>query len=576
MSGLYRRALEIYHVDSNHSVEPWNSEPTELSEIPTSEREAVLRQIDDIIESNRLRVDSEELKRAARSRGALLPVAANLVIIAVAAALLVFFSLRLNRQEQQLQAGQGTIQTAESQVVQAVREQFAEQVKQKDTEIQSIQDRLQKASLERDSIRSEAQSTIQKREQQFADQLQTALAAERTRLVQNGLAAPEVESRLSSYRQQLTADYQNQLQAFRAETEARAAEREKSVNNLISTYQLSLQKSQEERVQLEKDFAAREAELTQKADLQTRELRQSQSQTQAELQKLQSQAAQDHLLSSQILDSYAKVKSELGIPDYPAALDTLAALRESFDREPAVSSQTVQERRPVDMFIISSLEDLINTRRAQPAEKPTVDELKTAQAAAGKLIADGRTSYSGNNWQQTLDEYQGALELLLPDRQTAARLVAQVASAGYQIGAARDKARTRNAESALSRQEKLLENLKQLRDWVDSLPVGGASPDMTGEETASLLQAKLLVWQIISTDPVRTRYPKLYDTMQRYFDAFAAEQQREGRKAALDSVLTMLSAVGAKSPSKITSEAATTDDRTALLQILDRISALVR
>lgn len=577
MSGLYKRALEIYHVDSNRSDVPWDSEPGGLDEIPASEREAVLRQIDDIIESNRLRVGTEELKTAARARGGFLPVLANLAIVGVAAALIVFFSLRLNRQEQLLQAGPGTIRTAESLVVQAVRQESAEQLKKKNSEIQSIQDRLDQASEQRDSIQSEAEAAIKNREKQFSDQLQAALASERARLARNGVSTPEIESRLKDYEAQQTANYRDQLAAFKTETEARAAEREKAVNTLIATYQSNLQKSQNERNQIEQEYAAREAQLTQQAKENTQQLEQRQTQTQAELQKLQAEAAQDKLLTSQILSSYAAVRNELSIPDYPRALDTLSALRASFDKEPAVSSQAIQERRPVDIFIISSLEDLIHARTAQPVRPPTVNELKAAQEAADRFLVNGAASFNSDNWQRTLVEYRSALELLLPDKATAEQLVTQVAGAGFRIAAAKDATRSAAADAALAHSTQLLENLKQIRDRVASLPATPSTPDMTGEETATLLQAKLLVWQILSTDPVRTKYPKLYETMQRYFDAFAEQQQKEGRRAALGELLSIIGAVGGHSAAELPPDAGTTaDERAAIVAILNRMTTLVR
>ncbi len=107
MGGLYSRALVIYRGDSNLHPDSEDDDGSSIDEIPISERDTVLEEIDRVIETNRVRIGADELKLVARSSGRLLPLAANLIIALIAAALLLVFSGRLNRQERLLQSSQG-------------------------------------------------------------------------------------------------------------------------------------------------------------------------------------------------------------------------------------------------------------------------------------------------------------------------------------------------------------------------------------------------------------------------------------------------------------------------------------
>ncbi len=456
-------------------------------------------------------------------------------------------------------------------MVQAVRQESADQLKKKDSEILGIQDKLRQASLERDSIRNQAALTIQQRETEFSDQLQRGIAAERSRLEKIGLSTPEVEKRLNEYESTLTASFRDQLQAFRAEAEANATQREKAVNEEINSYQASLKQVQDDRKILEQTYADREAQLSRQLNEQSQQLASKANQAQTELARLQTTQTQDDLLTSQILDSYATTRVEIGIPDYKKALDTLATLRASFDQEPAVSSRLVQERRPIDMFIIGSLEELIRARTQQATET------KKIGPEVEKLIASGSASYDGKDWQKTLTEYRKALFLLLGDQQAADRLAAQVSDAGYRIGAVQDAAKWSTASAALDRSKQLSANIDRIAEQVRTLPDASPGGPISTSDLASLLQAKLLVWQIIGSEPVKSEHPELYRTMQRYFDLYSAQQQQRGRAEALASVVSVLDAIGGTA--KVPTTAAQfpgADDRATVVEILDKISALVR
>ncbi|OHD25907.1 MAG: hypothetical protein A2064_05855 [Spirochaetes bacterium GWB1_66_5] len=52
--------------------------------------------------------------------------------------------------------------------------------------------------------------------------------------------------------------------------------------------------------------------------------------------------------------------------------------------------------------------------------------------------------------------------------------------------------------------------------------------------------------QILDTEPVRSRYPELNATMERYFAALAAQKEADGRRAALQELDTLLARLAAR------------------------------
>jgi len=172
------------------------------------------------------------------------------------------------------------------------------------------------------------------------------------------------------------------------------------------------------------------------------------------------------------------------------------------------------------------------TDREAQRQSMTEAQRLALRASGRNMVASGERLLGIGSWQATLDRYRQALGLLLEDPDTAAVLVEQIAAAGYGIGAERDA-----AARAL-----LPERIALVRRELAGSAV--PEPESPATDFAALLQAKLLLWQIIGSEPLTSRYPELRDTMQAYFATFASEQRAAGRDAALRDVLALVEALG--------------------------------
>jgi hypothetical protein len=222
----------------------------------------------------------------------------------------------------------------------------------------------------------------------------------------------------------------------------------------------------------------------------------------------------------------------------------------------------------------------------------------------GALLRQANVFFEGGSFQESLQRYQQALSLLLGDEALSQRVTENIRDAGYRLLAAddagnlgrleaaekerdealaqlgrlssveqeRDAALAKASRLAAAEQERdaalakvnglesaqaaarrdrdaVLARLRSLRSqyqaYVALQPSSAAGELDSQRSLSTLLQAKILVREILDTEPVRSRYPELNATLDRYFAALAAQKEADGRRAAvreLDSMLARLAA----------------------------------
>jgi hypothetical protein len=104
--------------------------------------------------------------------------------------------------------------------------------------------------------------------------------------------------------------------------------------------------------------------------------------------------------------------------------------------------------------------------------------------------------------------------------------------------------------------------------------------ETTPETLAELLEAKLLTWQIIGSDPVASQYPQLYDTMDRYLDTLTEQSLLQGRFAAVGDIITVVDALlgspqAAAVPADLWRRYSYTDQQDLLGQLLDKLETVL-
>jgi hypothetical protein len=533
MSGLYQRALEIYRQTVGLRLVGKGEEGLAIEDVSPEDRQKILRQINEVIERNRIKVDSDTFAITAKRSGIGLPILINGTIAAVVIAVILTFSLLFNRQEDVLAAGTGTILSAESKLIETLREESQAQLQEKDREILAFQEQLLQTQEQQRRLQAETDRALREREEQLEERLRRAVEEERQRLLAQGLSEAAIAERLRTFEAEKRAELEAEFAAFRLQTEEAAAAREAALAGLVSDYERNLQAAQAERGELERRLEQRETELQQQFEARTQTLESDRARVTEQLANLQEQQRREQLVRDQILGAYQSVNESIALGEYLPALQQLESLRSYLDQEPARSLAGIQRRRSVELFIISSLEDLIRSRSAEQsrdlqslidagsriealnqgisranqlleqgdaeaarrqylsaldeipaartgyeqlsileARRRAQDQARASQQVASRL-SQGRSMFEDEQYEQSLQRYREALTLLLEDAAAAGRIVDQIGEISARLApavAAPAAATTAvQAEPAVQPDEELLAQLRQYRDRIAEL-----------------------------------------------------------------------------------------------------------
>ena len=491
MSGLYHRALEIYRQTIGLRLVGKGEEGPDIEDVSPEDREQILRQIDEVIDRNRLRIQPDTFAINAKRSGIGLPIIVNGAIAAVVIAAILTVTFLFNRQEDVLAAGTGTILSAESKLIETLRRESQAQLQEKDREIVAFQQQLRQTLEQQQLLQAETARTLQQRERQLTEQFERDLADERQRLLDQGLGEAAVAERLKAFETQKRAELEAEFASFRQQTEQDAAAREAALGSLVRDYERSLEAAQSERSRLEQRLEQREAELQQQFDARTQQLESDRARVAEQLTRLQEQQSREQLVRDQILSIYQSVNESLARGAYEAALQQLDSIRSYLDQEPARSLSGIQARRTVELFIVASLEDLIRSRSTR--ERQDLDSLVEAgsriaalrdgvrkgnelleqdeaenarqqylsalgripsalqgyeqlqaietmrasrtRRAVSSALSRGESLFDEQRYQASLDRYREALNLLLADPAATDRIVAQIEEIGVRLAA---------------------------------------------------------------------------------------------------------------------------------------------
>ncbi len=691
--GLYQRALAIYkqsppklHLVRREDAQAAGAEGS-ADVFSPEERQRFEEQIDELLNQDRLAVTPETLTYTPKRRGVTLPLVTNLIIGAVVALALGAAFYWYNRQEQSIATGETVLLTAESKLIAALRQESEAQLKQKDQAILDIQGRLSAIDRERQELRSGVQAALSAKEQELLGQFERRLEEERRRLQNQGVSPEEIQRRLADTEAALRRDNEAALAAARRQAEQELASKEAAIAALAGQYQRELEQARTERTQAQGEMQQREAEMQRELAAREQELASDRDRAAGELSALRRQQEQERLLLDQLLTGYDRVNQSLQQGDYQQALAGLAAQRAFFDDRAAASLPAVQKRRPIEFFLIDSLEELIRSRQSRAATDTAslleassligavgdrvrrgqeLEQAGQAQAARdayrdamaqipavregfnrlealrgaeqdqgeersrrewGALLRQGNVFFEGGSLRESLQRYQQALALLLEDEALSRQVTENIRDAGYRLLATGAEPRPEQAarlavvekerEAALKERDAALSRLNALKSveqerdaalarlktlnapaeshsavvarlrelraqyqaYVALTPAAAASELDSPQSLSTLLQAKILVRQILDTEPVRSRYPELGATMERYFTALAAQKEADGRRSALQELDALLARLSARdrpagSPSFPSYRRSAEGD--PLLALLNRLEALLQ
>jgi chromosome segregation ATPase len=515
-----------------------------MADISFDEQIEIIAEINKAVEQRKIEIKPETFSFSARKRGSLAPLIINAAALFVLLAGAFFLVVFYNRQERSFTGRGAAVLTAESRIIAALREESQQQLSLKERQIEDIQERLSELRERSETLQRQTSSRIRERENELREQLAAEMEAERQKLRQQGLSGAAIDEQLDSLAQRLEAENRSRLEAFRQASEAELAEKQAELAASREQYDLSLSRFRQEREALEQQFSSREAELQSRLERQAAQAESARSaevRITGQLEELQEQRRREQLVSDQILASYARVRDSLRSGGYEAALRDLGNL-ESYLDEASRSVPELQERLPVDRFIISSLRRLIETERS-PASGPVpqagrqVEEVEAADAGrAAEALASLQAELERS--QEALRRQGGELE---QTRSALERRAGELERARTTIG--RQSEEIARLEAARSRLEEVRREVGSLRREYESLSASGAPAAVSQQKVLDLVDTKLQIREVLSSEDVQRQYPGLIDSMEEYFTTYGQVQRRAGGEQALEEAVALLDAL---------------------------------
>ena len=607
-------------------------------EITPEERQKVLSQIEAVVSRSRLKVTPDTFSFRPRKNGGILPIIVNAAAIVVVAAGVTIAVQLSRRTEQAIVAAPALVLSAEGKMVEALKEQTRQQLEGKDREINSIRVKLAGIDQERDRVRQDAEASVRQKEQELQDAYARSLQDARAKLEASGLSAQAVNARIAALQAKSEADKDAQLASFRKQADADRAAREKTIEDLQAGYQQALSQAQSERSRVQAETGRRQAELEAGYKQKQLSLERDSAAALAELNTLRQQRGNEQLVLGQLLSWYQKVRDQIQASRPDAARAVLADFRRFLDDPSFAALPAVAQRRPVDLFLIDSLDELVRGQAAQgsiaensqalvasanliggvaalvqqgdalfkdkgyaqarelylsalariPAvqagyeklgaiEKLYAERQKTEIAG---LLAAGNAAYRGGDFNAAVDRYGRALESLQGDQAAANQLMIQLAQIGAQRQAAEDAPRIRLLEGDAAARARGLAALDTLRAQLAASRTAAREGDNARSTLVALLETKLLVQQILLRPDVVRDHPDLSDRLNRFLDALSAESRAEARLATLRDLDAFLgnAAAAAAVPAGFSSAPrfSSPDEQDALLSILSRLRTLLQ
>jgi len=212
-----------------------------------------------------------------------------------------------------------------------------------------------------------------------------------------------------------------------------------------------------------------------------------------------------------------------------------------------------------------------------------LEQLRTPEIQVPVLISGLRKAnvfYQAGNLAGSVEQYREAVKLIVKDDALAKQITDNVMNAGYHLLAADDLAALGRLRGDEDKRQAVLARLREIRTqylaYERLAPRFSSAAPRDDVSLASLLQAKILVFQIADSEPVRSKYPGLRAGLQRYFDALEAQGRDQGRKAAMDDVNTLLDKLaGTSAPAGAAAPAGPTDGMDPLAALMDRLEAVL-
>ncbi len=515
MPGLFDRAQQLRDDDPHPQGAPTEEgfDFDENSGISKNDQKEILAEINRQVTENRISVTPEVMQIRPLKKGFLFPTLVNVFSFIILAAGILTLTLLFKRSEGLILEETGALTTAEGKLLQELKKESEEALLEKNQEIARIQDLLQNLDSERQDLESNMNSKIAEREAELRKALEEELTLERERLRSQGVSEEDIERRISSLEAEKTAQYDQQLAAYKQEAEAERQRMEENLKALQAEYNRSLEKANQERGQILEESKKREEELQSQLDEKTKALAEQKSESERQLQQIAEQKEKEEIVNTQLIGFYNAVEGNIRQQNFDEALDDLDSIKDFLNEESVVTLPGIQKRREVEFFVVDSLKKMVENEMGKEeidttnliASANLIADLKNKALRADNLfqsgkreeaerlyrealeiipevdrshnyfiskakkeeelrrnlleshLSQGEEAFNNRRYDESLQHYAKALEYLPKERDKVNRVVFQIRQSGFELGTVQlQKTESEKAAAPLAQADGLL------------------------------------------------------------------------------------------------------------------------
>jgi hypothetical protein len=507
--------------------------------ISPEDQKDIAAEIERVANENRIHVTEEALAYVPQKNGMLFP----LLINGLGLALLIIGSLTLflvfQSQEDALRSTVQLETTTESLLIAEIRREAEAALSEKDEEIRRIEEQMAALSAERAALAQDMESQVADREAELRQQLEAELEVERQRLQALNLSEEQIAAAIAQFEAEKNQEFEAELNRFRQEAIAERERVERELAAREAEFSSNLAQASQERDSMARENEARMAELAQEMEAQRAAGQAELDAAAQELAALSQRREREALLRGQISGLYRAVSQSLAAENNADVRNRLQSLRSILNSDQATQIDAIREQRPIDLFIISAIEELVTLREASEESGDAAGTV-AAEALEEAMAEIDELSALREELQAIVEELETELTDLLADQEQAAE---------------REETLQADLEMALSDIQRLqallvaaeaddtTEELVELRELAQQIRTAQAQYTeilTTGTDGDRLIAARTQLQELLTTSAMATLFPDFNDLISRFEPLYVAG----GRENALVDAADILIDVG--------------------------------
>lgn len=338
------------------------------------EKKEIMATIDKVVSSNRIGGNAGRMiPFPARKKGILFPIIINLVAAAMVSGGWFLAQWYFQTREETLKLQTSQIFSTEGRVLAKLMEESKAQLEAKNKELAKIQGDLSQIENEKNKLVQDFDSRLDAKESELRKALSQQLEEERQRLKGQGVSEREIAAQLAAFEARKNDEFQRSLDDFRkkAQTEIDARNQElASLKGRLQTIAVD-----QEKLKSDLEARAREKEASLQSQL---------SQQSASLDKLAKERDEETLFNRQTDLVLQKFQETMAAFQYPEALESLENLGKLAATGLESPYESVRKRAQAQKDLAGSLTAAVTELRTQSQKTGADPRFEAFKAAAQK------------------------------------------------------------------------------------------------------------------------------------------------------------------------------------------------